>query len=240
MYTYLVTGGTRGIGRAIVDQLLANDAKVIATGRNINSTEIKKNKKLNLRYFSLDLADKRSIEKFVEKLRAEETKFYGLINNAGINIIKGIEAVSQEELNLIIDVNLRGPYSLSQIFARELVEETGGHIVNIASIWSCVSRPGRTLYSATKSGLTGLTRALSVELAPRNILVNSVSPGFIETTLTRSSLTETEILEVEQKIPVGRLGTPQEVAKLVFFLASPANTYITGENIVIDGGFTKI
>jgi 3-oxoacyl-[acyl-carrier protein] reductase len=116
----------------------------------------------------------------------------------------------------------------------------GGKIVNIASIWSVVTKKNRTLYSTMKAAIHGLTRSMAVEWASSNILINTISPGFINTDLTRNSLSKKEIASIENSIPLNRLANPEEVAELVYFLGSDLNTYLTGQNIIIDGGYTII
>jgi 3-oxoacyl-[acyl-carrier protein] reductase len=115
-----------------------------------------------------------------------------------------------------------------------------GWILNLGSIWSVISKPMRSLYSTSKSGITGMTRSMAVELASKNILINCISPGFVMTDLTRSSLSSTEIDELSRKIPMGRFAQPAEIARMAIFLTSEENTYLTGQNIVVDGGFTNI
>ena len=162
-----------------------------------------------------------------------------LINNAGINRIDRLEDINSIDFEEVLKVNLKGPFYLSKFVSRKMLNK-GGRIVNIASIWSKITREGRTSYVASKAGLDGITRATSVDLAGANILVNTVSPGFTLTDLTRRSLTAVEMQELVSKIPLGRMAETEEVAELVAFLASDKNTYITGQNIVIDGGFTNV
>lgn len=119
-------------------------------------------------------------------------------------------------------------------------KQKSGRIVNIASIWSVITKPGRSLYCGAKAGLAGFSRAMATDLARHGILVNAVSPGFTMTDLTRSTLSPREIAHLAKQVPMGRMAQPSEIAELVFFLGSPKNTYITGQNILIDGGFTNI
>ena len=121
-----------------------------------------------------------------------------------------------------------------------MLEKQWGRIINIASIWGVITKEKRSLYTSTKSALIGLTRTLAVELSASNILVNTVSPGFTETELTKTSLSQTERAALESNIPIGRFAQPNEIAQVVLFLASNSNTYLTGQNIVTDGGFTIV
>ena len=136
-------------------------------------------------------------------------------------------------------VNLRGPFVICRHLSG-LMGTSGGKIVNIGSIWSKITKKGRVSYITSKSGLAGLTRGLSTDLAEKNILVNSVSPGFVETELTRKSLSKTEVIELTEKIPLNRLAQSTEIANFVVFLCSDLNSFMTGQNLFIDGGYTNI
>ena len=234
--TVVVTGGTRGIGAAVVRCFLEQGAHVIYTGRS--SSDHLHQGFGNVTYLQLDLEDNASIDAFIERLK-DQGEVDVLVNNAGINIINKLDQVSDTDFDRILNVNLRGPFKLCRSIAG-LMGENGGRIVNIASIWSVVTRMGRTAYIISKCALDGLTRGAATDLAGQNILVNTVSPGFCDTELTRKSLSLAEIEEMEHKIPLGRLAKPYEIARLVEFLCSDSNTYITGQNIVIDGGFTNV
>ena len=161
-----------------------------------------------------------------------------MVNNVGINHIIPIKDVRSNHYDDLFGVNLKAPYFFSQKVSQNM--NPGGKIVNIASIWSTITKPNRTLYTATKSGLAGMTRAMAAELGPSGILVNSVSPGFTLTELTDASLTEKEKKELCTQIPLGRMAQTEEIAHLVSFLVGPNNTYITGQNIIIDGGFSIV
>ena len=236
----VVTGGTRGIGRAIVEKLLLMGFSVIATGRR-DTLERNSGGELpsKVTWLDLDLNNQSDISSFLKQLN-KVGPIYGLVNNAGINIIKDLSAVSINDYDAVMGVNLRGAYFLSQGIAKSMMVNGVGRIVNISSIWSVISKPERSLYSAAKAGLSGLTRSLAVELADWNILVNALSPGFTNTELTASSLTPSCKSEILHQIPLKRFAEPSEIAEIVGFLVSPSNTYITGQNIVIDGGFSVI
>ena len=162
-----------------------------------------------------------------------------LVNNAGVNKINPIDEIAEEDWDWINAVNLRGPFLITKMFAKKMKEQKSGRIVNISSIFGVVSKEKRAAYSTTKWGLIGLTKAIALDLAPDNILVNVVSPGFVDTELTRRVLGEEGIDELVGKIPQLRLANCKEIAKTVLFLASEHNTYITGQNIIVDGGFTS-
>ncbi len=232
----IVTGGTRGIGKAIVDLYLSLGAKVIITGRS-ESTIIEPAQK-NPTYFTLDCSDQKSVVRFVDFI-SKMSRLDVLVNNAGINKINSIADIAIEDFDNIYAVNLKSPFLLCQA-AASVMKKSGGKILNIASIWSKVTRAGRISYISSKSGLAGMTRGLATDLAPFNILVNTLSPGFVGTDLTYASLTEKEISQLCENIPLGRLAKPEEIASHVIFLTSDMNTYLTGRNIVVDGGFTNV
>ena len=233
--TVLVTGGTRGIGASIVRHFENLNAEVIATGAN--KDQLHKSINRRVKYHYLDLKNEKSISDFIEYI-SQRKKIDVLINNAGMNKIDPIEKIKDEDWNNIYSINLYGPFVLTRAISKIMKKNKYGRIVNIASIFGVISREKRAAYSSTKSGLIGLTKATAHDLAKDNILVNSISPGFINTELTKNILGEKSMKEISSSIPLKRLGDPDEIAKLVLFLTSDQNTYITGENIIIDGGYT--
>jgi|TARA_B100002003_G_scaffold241557_1_gene263429 3-oxoacyl-[acyl-carrier protein] reductase len=233
--TVLVTGGTRGIGASIVRHFENLNAEVIATG--VNKDQLHKSINRRVKYHYLDLKNEKSISDFIEYI-SQRKKIDVLINNAGMNKIDPIEKIKDEDWNNIYSINLYGPFVLTREISKIMKKNKYGRIVNIASIFGVISREKRAAYSSTKSGLIGLTKATAHDLAKDNILVNSISPGFINTELTKNILGEKSMKEISSSIPLKRLGDPDEIAKLVLFLTSDQNTYITGENIIIDGGYT--
>ncbi len=235
----LVTGGTKGIGKAIVNKFLSVGAKVTATGTK--NQEIKKlnkfNKNTNLHYLNLDFLDDNSIDRF----KTECDKLGGvdiLVNNAGINIVSNFLETNDDQYECINKVNVRGPYKLCKYVLPYMQNKKEGRIINISSIWSVVSRESRSIYSTTKSAILGMTKTLALEFASSNILINAVSPGFTLTELTKKTNTFEELKQIEKEIPLKKIAKPEEIANIVVFLSSEANGYITGQNIVIDGGYT--
>ena len=231
--TVLVTGGTRGIGASIVRHFENLNAEVIATGAN--KDQLHKSINRRVKYHYLDLKNEKSISDFIEYI-SQRKKIDVLINNAGMNKIDPIEKIKDEDWNNIYSINLYGPFVLTREISKIMKKNKYGRIVNIASIFGVISREKRAAYSSTKSGLIGLTKATAHDLAKDNILVNSISPGFINTELTKNILGEKSMKEISSSIPLKRLGDPDEIAKLVLFLTSDQNTYITGQTLSISGG----
>jgi 3-oxoacyl-[acyl-carrier protein] reductase len=217
----LITGGTRGIGAQLVKDFKSLGADVVFTGTS-----------------ELDFLDSKSVSSFLKKVG--DTPFDVCINNAGINEVGPFCETSEDSWEDILKVNLTGAFRVCREVGKSMIDRHWGRIVNVASIWSHKSCIGRAAYSASKFGLRGLTQAMAAEFASKGVLVNSVSPGFTRTTLTESILGQRGISEVEDKIPIGRLASPKEISNVVLFLSSEYNTYISGQDIVVDGGFTNV
>jgi len=236
----LVTGGTRGIGAAIVQAFWESGCFVIATGTHFEEIDrLDAEQTERMLYLQSDFSDEKSLRAlcdFISRLERLDV----LVNNAGINIIKELEDVSSSDYDLLQNVNTKAPYLLSQAAAKVMRRQQAGWIVNIGSIWSVVTKSKRTLYTMAKSGLVGMTRAMAVELASDGILVNCLSPGFVMTDMTRTSLSADEKVALEKQIPLGRFATPGEIAGMAVFLGSKDNSYLTGQNIVVDGGFVNV
>jgi 3-oxoacyl-[acyl-carrier protein] reductase len=216
--TALITGGSRGIGLAIGKRLRADGVRVIAPTRT-----------------EMDLLSGASIDAYVRSLKQPVDI---LINNAGINFIASLAEIADPDLQETIQIDLLAPLRLAKALAPPMIERRYGRIVNISSIWAVVTKPGRLMYSTAKAGLGGMTRTLAVELAPYNVLVNALAPGFVNTELTRRNNTEAEIEAIGKTIPTGRLAEPEEIAEVAAFLASDRNSYVTGQLIMVDGGYT--
>jgi 3-oxoacyl-[acyl-carrier protein] reductase len=214
--TVLLTGGSRGIGRE-VKKVLSKNYKVISPTRK-----------------ELDLLNDNSIDAFIKKHKKEKISI--IINNAGINHPQWIDELTDQNIKDTIQINLIAPIKITRGFVKEMKKNKWGRIINVASIFGVIARGKQTMYTSTKHGVVGLTKALALELAQHNILVNSISPGFTDTDLIRINPPE-KIAALEKEIPLKRLAKTREIADLVAFLISEKNTYITGENIVIDGGF---
>ena len=243
--TALITGGTKGIGAAIAKELHDAGANLILTGVEDDAfiNELNKNAQQkgikNIQYVHVNFENDVSIDHFFQFLDVQK-QIDICVNNAGTNKNNLLEEINIEDFDLLLKVNLKAPFLITRYLSKRMKQASYGRIVNIASIWSIKSRSGRTSYTITKSGLVGLTKTSSIELAPYNILVNAVSPGFTMTELTMKTLSEKEFNELKSVVPAGRFAQPEEIAKLVLFLVSDLNTYITGQNIAIDGGFCNV
>ena len=224
----LVSGGTKGIGGAIVTKLLDEGYSVIATTRDKTKANILEHK--NLTVENLDLSSKDSVSEFQEKLESFKPSI--LINNAGVTKDNLFLRMSENDWTEVIETNLNGTYRLTKIFLKDMIKNKWGRIINIGSVSGLMGNPGQTNYAASKAALEGFTKSLAKEIGSRNITVNLVSPGFINTDMT-SGLT---IEKLESQIPLGRMGNPSDVASLVAFLASEGAGYITGQTLVVDGG----
>jgi 3-oxoacyl-[acyl-carrier protein] reductase len=230
----LVTGGTRGIGKQIAEDLVDLGAQVIITGTKEPKGKISQ----NIQFVPVNFLDDSSTDDFLNMISNET--FDVCINNAGINRIDPFREVKHEDWNDIIKVNLTAPFKVQQAVSRSMVRRKYGRVVNIASVWSEISTPKRASYSSSKFGLRGLTLASAAELAQYNVLINAVSPGFTLTDLTRNVLGPERMKEIAQQIPMRRMAEVDEISRVVLFVASRLNTYISGQNIVADGGFVNI
>lgn len=233
--TCLVTGGTRGIGKAIAMSLLESGAKVIYTGSSVNGGGIDHE---NATYLPVDFLNDQSVEDFLKAI--EKYKIDVLVNNAGINKIDTFGDINPEDWLKIQKVNVEGPFRLCHTIAPKMAKNNYGRIVNIGSVFGHVTKEKRASYTTSKYAILGMSKTLSVDYAASNVLVNVVSPGFIDTELTRTVLSEKEIDQLVSQVPMKRLGKATEIAALVTFLCSEHNSFITGQNILIDGGFTSV
>ena len=224
----LVSGGTKGIGGAIVKKLLDEGYSVIATTRDKTKANILEHK--NLTVENLDLSSKDSVSEFQEKVESFKPSI--LINNAGVTKDNLFLRMSENDWTEVIETNLNGTYRLTKIFLKDMIKNKWGRIINIGSVSGLMGNPGQTNYASSKAALEGFTRSLAKEIGSRNITVNLVSPGFINTDMTSGLTTE----KLESQIPLGRMGNPSDVASLVAFLASEGAGYITGQTLVVDGG----
>jgi 3-oxoacyl-[acyl-carrier protein] reductase len=227
----LVTGGTRGIGAATALALVEAGHEVIVTGRGPDGSAPQRGA-----YLHCDFSHPEMVEKFLETVAGLELTV--LVNNAGINQVGPVDGFDPLDFARIQQINVTVPFLLCKAVIPGMRRRGFGRIVNMTSVFGVVSKAGRSAYSTSKFGLLGLSRALALEVATDSILVNCIAPGFVDTELTQSTLGEDGIAEVVSQIPLGRLARPEEIARCVCFLASEENSYMTGQNIIVDGGFT--
>ncbi len=217
--TILITGGARGIGAAISAVLTEKGHRIIAPARA-----------------ELDLSDPESVKNWLAE--NSNLPIDILINNAGINVLAGISEITADSWQLMLQTNLTSALKLIQTFAPGMEKNQWGRILNISTIFSLVTKERRAAYSMTKAALNALTRSAAVEYGPAGILVNSLAPGYVDTALTRQNNSPEAIAAITNTIPLRRMAQPEELARTAAFLVSEENSYLTGQTIVVDGGFT--
>jgi 3-oxoacyl-[acyl-carrier protein] reductase len=234
--TALVTGSTRGIGRAIAETLTAAGARVAVVGRDqAKAEEAAAAIGGGTQGFAADVGDPASILALVAAVESAFGQIDILVNNAGLTRDNILFRIKDDDWDTVLDANLRGAFLLIRATARGMMKRRTGRIINIASIVGITGNKGQANYAASKAGLIGLTKSVAKELGSRNILVNAVAPGFIETDMT-AAMTPEARASLSGQIPLERLGTPQDIAGMVAFLASDHAAYITGQVLVVDGG----
>ena len=229
-----VTGASRGIGRAIAKAFRADGAWVVGTRTERNDVA----DDVCQEWIGADFSDVEQIRACAERVRRAEPDV--LVNNAGINKIAPFVEIRPDDFLSIQQVNVFAPFLLCQAAIPAMKRKGWGRIVNVSSIWGKISKEHRASYSTSKFAIDGMTVALAAEHSADGIIANSIAPGFIDTELTRRVLGEVGIKSLVSKVPVHRLGQVDEIAHLVLWLASEENTYLAGQNIAIDGGFSRV
>jgi 3-oxoacyl-[acyl-carrier protein] reductase len=231
----LVTGGTRGIGHAIAQALARAGARVAVLARDGGRAQQTAQTLGDGRGYACDVADPGQVETAVAAVERDFGRVDVLVNNAGTTRDNLLFRIGEEDWDTVLDTNLKGAFLVTKHAARGMIKRRWGRIVNITSVVGIAGNKGQANYTASKAGLIGFTKAVSKELASRNVLVNAVAPGFIDTELTRAITGEARAALIGA-IPLGRLGEGADVAAAVLFLASDFASYITGQVLVVDGG----
>ena len=238
--TALVTGASRGIGRAIAVRFAAEGAFVVvnyagneaAAAETLAAIESAGGKAVLSRF---DVGSAGEVDTAVKAIVAERGRIDILVNNAGVTRDNLLMRLTEDDFDAVVRTNLKGPFLVTKVVSRQMIRQRGGRIVNMSSVVGEMGNAGQSVYAATKAGILGFTKAMARELASREITVNAIAPGFITTDMTEK-LPEAARKEFAERIPLGRFGAPEEVAELALFLASDAAAYVTGQVVGINGG----
>ena len=237
----LVTGSSRGIGKEIAYTFAKEGAVAIIVGRNAESAQKARDEfisqGLKAESFGCDVTNLKNVAQIVNKILDKFETIDILVNNAGIAKDNLLLRMSEEDWDNVVKVNLKGLFCASKVAAKAMLKNRKGKIINISSIIGITGNAGQANYAASKAGILGFTKSLARELASRNITVNAIAPGYIQTDMT-AQLKNSFREEILKNIPVGRFGTSQDVAGVCLFLASPEADYITGQTFVVDGGMS--
>ena len=231
----LITGASGGIGDELVKKFVSLGGNVIGTGTKIEKLDLLKKKYSNIKVKKFDISDHSRIEEFIDDATLELGGLDILINNAGTNADNLSLRMKEEEWKKIIDINLTSTFLLSKNAIKKMLKNKFGRIVNITSIVGHTGNLGQANYSASKAGIIGMSKSLAIEYAKKNITINCVSPGFIQSNMTMN-IAEKVKMYLTSRIPMGRLGTGEDVSNCVAFLSSSQASYITGETIHVNGG----
>ena len=231
----LITGATGGIGKALVSKFSSLDANILATGTKNEKLDLLKKEFPNINILKFDISEHPKIEEFIENVFSQLTGLDVLINNAGVNLDNLSLRMTNEQWKKVIDINLGSTFLLTKHAIKKMLKNKYGRIVNITSIVGHTGNLGQANYAASKAGIIGMSKSLAIEYAKKNITINCVSPGFIQTKMTDNILENIKAV-LTSKIPMSRLGSGEDVANTVAFLSSDSASYITGETIHVNGG----
>ena len=231
----LITGATGGIGGALVKKFVSLEGSVLATGTNTEKLDALKKDFPNINILKFDISDHKKIEEFIENVSSQLTGLDILVNNAGINMDNISLRMSEDEWKKVIDVNLGSTFLMCKYAIKKMLKSKYGRIVNITSVVGHTGNLGQSNYAASKAGIIGMTKSLAIEYAKKNITLNCVSPGFIQSRMT-DNIAESVKAVLTSRIPMSRLGNGEDVANSVAFLSSDQASYITGETIHVNGG----
>tara|TARA_B100000579_G_C22597645_1_gene741120 strand:- start:6 stop:740 length:735 start_codon:yes stop_codon:yes gene_type:complete len=231
----LVTGATGGIGREIVKKFVSLDGEVLATGTNIKKLDLLKKEFPNIRVLNFDISTHEKIEEFIENVATQLSGLDILINNAGVNRDNLSLRMKDEEWKKVLDINLSSTFLMSKYAIKKMLKNKYGRIVNITSVVGHTGNLGQSNYSASKAGIIGMSKSLAIEYAKKNITINCVSPGFIQSRMT-DNINESVKAVLTSRIPMSKLGNGEDVANSVAFLSSDQASYITGETLHVNGG----
>lgn len=232
----LVTGASRGIGRDIAARFVEAGAKVALVARSRDALQDTASDLGDKAFpFVADVADSESIRETVSAVEQDIGPIDILVNNAGVTRDGVLVRVSEEDWDRVLDTNLKGAFNTTKVVARGMMKRRWGRVINITSVVGVIGNRGQVNYAASKAGLIGFTKSIAKELASRNILANAIAPGFMDTNMTRD-LSDEQRDALLSQIPLGKLGTGDDVASVALFLASEMASYITGQVLVVDGG----
>ena len=231
----LITGATGGIGKALVKKFTSLEGNVLATGTKSEKLDLLKKEFPEINILKFDISEHSKIEEFIENVNSQLTNLDVVVNNAGITLDNLSLRMKDEEWQKVIDINLTSTFLLCKYAIKKMLKNKYGRIVNITSIVGHTGNIGQANYAASKSGMIGMTKSLAIEYAKKNITLNCVSPGFIQSNMTDKILESIKAV-LTSKIPMSKLGSGEDVANTVAFLSSDAASYITGETIHVNGG----
>lgn len=237
----VVTGGNAGIGKAIALKLAEEGANIAILGTNPEAGEaaVEEIKGINstaqVHFFRVDVSNTAGVDEVLKGVHQQFGKVDILVNNAGVTADQLLMKMSEEEWDRVLDINLKSCYNTCRAVVRAMMKAKKGKIINISSVVGLMGNAGQANYAASKAGMIGFSKALAKELAPRNIVVNCIAPGFFKTKMT-DALTEGQKEAILNSIPLGHLGDVSEIANIVWFLASPLSNYMTGQVLTVDGG----